>query len=432
MDDKKEKWEIRYEEIKDIGLKNEQYYMVLENNEKELKEKRDKGIITEEEFQSNIAYKSNRTLYPYLEINKQNDHDAYKKKMKTRKIIRENGPKIEHLIEFKNKLNEMMAELKEELKAREASKISEGLKSKNEELLNKIRNENLSDDEIKKIREEMEENKTKIDENENKSNKISSKYANVSNDDLKNMMQKLSIQKSKVNYYGNRLVKGYDIESIKEAEKNIDFTKKLTAKGKQAKKLDDLKNIVKEEKNIEKTEESKDEEEKNNGEQSVEEQIGDNVQKIMQNEENEEDKEEKAIVEVSEFEQKHPRLAKIKNFLNNIRSKMFNKEVKENAESVKTDDEKTENKEDEIEENEEKVETSSKHKDFVKILKNMDEYEIYDVAQKGMDKIKEERMAEAREKLDANKEKHANGMTADEKEHWDNERKSIESKGQSR
>ena len=113
------------------------------------------------------------------------------------------------------------------------------------------------------------------------------------------------------------------------------------------------------------------------------------------------------MVEVSEFEQKHPRLAKIKKFFTNIRNKIHKKD-----DNVQEEPEKEENKEEK--ENKEEVPTN-KHKEFTKILQNMDEYQIFDVAEKGLDGIKQEKMEAAKKKLQENKEKHANGLTAEEK-----------------
>lgn len=47
----------------------------------------------------------------------------------------------------------------------------------------------------------------------------------------------------------------------------------------------------------------------------------------------------------------------------------------------------------------------NKHKDFIKRLNDMDQYEIFDVAEKGMDGIKEDRMNEAKKRLMENKTK---------------------------
>ena len=121
--------------------------------------------------------------------------------------------------------------------------------------------------------------------------------------------------------------------------------------------------------------------------------------------------EEVAMVEVSEFDQKHPRLAKIKNFLANIKNKILNKTNKENSELIEEKQEekeeiKEEPKEEPKEETKEETKeeqanrnTTDKHKNFVSRLKDMDKYEIFDVAEKGMDGIEEERMSEAKKRL---------------------------------
>lgn len=89
------------------------------------------------------------------------------------------------------------------------------------------------------------------------------------------------------------------------------------------------------------------------------------------------------MVVVSEFEQKHPRLAKIKNFFVNIKNKITNnKEEKEKKEEKEPVD---------------------KHKDFVRRLKDLDGYDISEVAEKGMAGVRDDRMSEAKERLAENK-----------------------------
>lgn len=127
------------------------------------------------------------------------------------------------------------------------------------------------------------------------------------------------------------------------------------------------------------------------------------------------DKESTELIEVSEFERKHPRLAKIAKFFSNIKNKISNK--KENDVQVDTDEQK---KNDEAENNGQKIEEQqennlqkekevpkNKHNDFIKRLNDMNQYEISDVAEKGMDGIKEDRMSEAKKRLMENKQKSA-------------------------
>lgn len=244
----------------------------------------------------------------------------------------------------------------------------------------------------------------------------SSEFEKISKEDLEMMSNKLSIQLSKTNFYANRLIKGYNIESIRTSEKENDW--KMKATGKEAKKMEELKSASKDDKLIE---------------QMTEEQLAKNVKEIINQEVKPEEKvEENSMVEVSEFEQKHPRLAKIKKFLTNIKDKVLSNIKKEEKEEQKEEnkdidkkeqEEKNENTEKDKQEKEVKEEAKleieksvDKHKEFVKVLKNMDEYEIYDVAEKGLDGIKQEKMEEAKKKLQENKEKHAQGLTEEEKE----------------
>lgn len=55
----------------------------------------------------------------------------------------------------------------------------------------------------------------------------------------------------------------------------------------------------------------------------------------------------------------------------------------------------------------EKEVPKNKHNDFIKRLNDMNQYEISDVAEKGMDGIKEDRMSEAKKRLMENKQKSA-------------------------
>lgn len=372
---KKEKWEIQFEEYQNGGL---------DKNLEEVKAKYN---------------------------NKEIDAKQYIKEQKRIEKIKNNLSKVENLVKFRYELNDLKSMLEDELinrygqaksivNSKEIDKKIEESDKKNEELLTrideikaKLKNKNLTKNEIENLQKGLKENEKKLDANNKEflelnarrnNNKQSSieqangqQFSMLKSDDLKKEYSKVCMKLSRNNFFAKRLLKGYDIESIKIEDKNIDWeAKKYTINAKQIEKIKKLKEAAKE---------------------------------IMK------DKESTELIEVSEFERKHPRLAKIAKFFSNIKNKISNK--KENDVQVDTDEQK---KNDEAENNGQKIEEQqennlqkekevpkNKHNDFIKRLNDMNQYEISDVAEKGMDGIKEDRMSEAKKRLMENKQKSA-------------------------
>ena len=369
---KKEKWEIQFEEYQNGGL---------DKNLEEVKAKYN---------------------------NKEIDAKQYIKEQKRIEKIKNNLSKVENLVKFRYELNDLKSMLEDELinrygqaksivNSKEIDKKIEESDKKNEELLTrideikaKLKNKNLTKNEIENLQKGLKENEKKLDANNKEflelnarrnNNKQSSieqangqQFSMLKSDDLKKEYSKVCMKLSRNNFFAKRLLKGYDIESIKIEDKNIDWeAKKYTINAKQIEKIKKLKEAAKE------------------NEKSI------------------------ALIEVSEFERKHPRLAKIAKFFSNIKNKISNK--KENDVQVDTDEQK---KNDEAENNGQKIEEQqennlqkekevpkNKHNDFIKRLNDMNQYEISDVAEKGMDGIKEDRMSEAKKRLMENKQKSA-------------------------
>lgn len=348
--------------------------------------------------------------------------------------------KVENLVKFRYELNDLKSMLEDELinrygqaksivNSKEIDKKIEESDKKNEELLTrideikaKLKNKNLTKNEIENLQKGLKENEKKLDANNKEflelnarrnNNKQSSieqangqQFSMLKSDDLKKEYSKVCMKLSRNNFFAKRLLKGYDIESIKIEDKNIDWeAKKYTINAKQIEKIKKLKEAAKEnEKSIDKSEKTPEK-----ITEEAEKKIGEDVKEIMK------DKESTALIEVSEFERKHPRLAKIAKFFSNIKNKISNK--KENDVQVDTDEQK---KNDEAENNGQKIEEQqennlqkekevpkNKHNDFIKRLNDMNQYEISDVAEKGMDGIKEDRMSEAKKRLMENKQKSA-------------------------
>ena len=96
-------------------------------------------------------------------------------------------------------------------------------------------------------------------------------------------------------------------------------------------------------------------------------------------------------------------ITKIKNFFVNIKNKITN-----NKEEKEEEPKEEEQKSDEVSKTEEKEkkeekEPVDKHKDFVRRLKDLDGYDISEVAEKGMAGVRDDRMSEAKERLAENK-----------------------------
>lgn len=373
---KKEKWEIQFEEYQNGGL---------DKNLEEVKAKYN---------------------------NKEIDAKQYLKEQKRIEKIKNNLSKVENLVKFRYELNDLKSMLEDELinrygqaksivNSKEIDKKIEESDKKNEELLTrineikaKLKNKNLTKNEIENLQKGLKENEKKLDANNKEflelnarrnNNKQSSieqangqQFSMLKSDDLKKEYSKVCMKLSRNNFFAKRLLKGYDIESIKIEDKNIDWeAKKYTINAKQIEKIKKLKEAAKEnEKSIDKSEKTPEK-----ITEEAEKKIGEDVKEIMK------DKESTALIEVSEFERKHPRLAKIAKFFSNIKNKISNK--KENNLQ----------KEKEVPKN--------KHNDFIKRLNDMNQYEISDVAEKGMDGIKEDRMSEAKKRLMENKQKSA-------------------------
>lgn len=385
---KKEKWEIQFEEYQNGGL---------DKNLEEVKAKYN---------------------------NKEIDAKQYIKEQKRIEKIKNNLSKVENLVKFRYELNDLKSMLEDELinrygqaksivNSKEIDKKIEESDKKNEELLTrideikaKLKNKNLTKNEIENLQKGLKENEKKLDANNKEflelnarrnNNKQSSieqangqQFSMLKSDDLKKEYSKVCMKLSRNNFFAKRLLKGYDIESIKIEDKNIDWeAKKYTINAKQIEKIKKLKEAAKEnEKSIDKSEKTPEK-----ITEEAEKKIGEDVKEIMK------DKESTALIEVSEFERKHPRLAKIAKFFSNIKNKISNK--KENDVQVDTDEQQENNLQ------KEKEVPKNKHNDFIKRLNDMNQYEISDVAEKGMDGIKEDRMSEAKKRLMENKQKSA-------------------------
>lgn len=381
MEYKKEKWEIQYEKYQNGGL--------------------DKA------FEELETKKSNKEI----------DIKEYVKQEKQLNKIKDNLPMVGHLVENRAELLDLKNEIENEILLRRDEKIRDQesklakteMKKLDVEMENllknidatkeKLKDKTLSESDREALKEQLskdesglKQNKEKYSElnrkrSENSKDERTSDISKMDKDDLKTNYRAICMKLSRNNFFGKRLIKGYNIENIKEEDKNINWTsrkydidvKKLVANRENAKKLQELK------------ETSKSEIVNENDDKQIQEQIGKNVRKIM------DEQEEKSLVKADEFAQKHPRLAKIRDFFTNMKNKIFTKddggdiEEKEEKEEKKTEENKTEKKEEN--------KRVDKHKSFVNRLKDMNEYDIVDIAEKGYQGLENEKMNEAKKKL---------------------------------
>lgn len=391
MKDKKEKWEIQFEEYQNGGL---------DKKLEELKTKHD---------------------------NKEIDIKTYMKEQKRIDKIKANLPKIEHLVELREELKDLRDEIENEILLRtvedkknmemgEIEAEKDELMLKVQETEEKLKQPGLDDKDKKFYEVELTNYKHKLRNNNDRYIELSGKFkprtsriSKMSEQDLKQNYRKICMKLSRNNFFAKRLIKGYNIESIKEEDKNIDWSsgkynidmKKLIAKAKEAQKMKALKEANKK------------------PDKALEAQSEQDSGKATHESGDKTDTKKGEMVVVSEFEQKHPRLAKIKNFFVNIKNKITNnKEEKE--EEPKEEEQKSDEvgKTEEKEKKEEKV-PANKHKDFVRRLKDLDGYDISEVAEKGMVGVRDDRMSEARKRLLQNKQESAKASKAAYEEGFD-------------
>lgn len=362
-------------------------------------------------------------LYKIKEESKTLQKEEYKEYKQMQKV-QENLPKVENLIEFKKQIEAMRTEIIGELSRRNDSLKLEEESVKLEEELNEIieekqkiteqlKNKDLSEEDKGKLQKELSECENKYQDNNNKylenSKKIqeaagkddskTNPWAKFSKEELSDKAVKLAIKMSVCDLYASRLMKGYEsLDKIQDVEKDIDWTnreedykkqlqeevKKYKLPKEQVAKMEKLKKVAKqvekEHKVVNKENESKQQVVKNSEAKKVENET------------------EKAMVEVSEFDKKHPRLAKIKNWFKGMANKVARKE--EVVEETKTTaSEQKEQEEIKIEK------TESKENKFKASMKFIEEVNVSDIAEKGMDGVREERRANAMKTLLENKEK---------------------------
>ena len=339
------------------------------------------------------------------------------KEFEKAKKIKENMSKIENIAEYKEKLEGQLKELKAEQDRRkslvdlekEAKKLDGELSRLNFDRAvaeRELKTPDLSDNKRAEIQARLASVKEKMNKNQEAfsknqltiaaTSKAGGKLAELPDEELQAKRTNISTKISKCHMICGKLVEGYSWDSIDmKLEQWND--RKLTSKKETAEKMRQSAKEDKKEKAERPDPEAKKEEKaplKREG-TGKERPIATPVPEAKKDEkaEQKEDKEEKSLVEVSEFDKKYPRLAKIKNFF-----KRMGQSIKNTFTDKKEDLEQL----DKETESEEKKEPVSKTIDpEVKAKEEADDFRAYikSVAEKGMREADKERLEAKREAL---------------------------------
>ena len=372
MEKDKQKWELMYEE-----------YISSTNGIDEKIESRKQALQESKiDLVKDTKFESLKEVY--------ND-------LKRLEKIKANLEKIKNVIELKEKLRLDKEKIKQEIVARkEQFEITKdiqkleaemkGLEQEYDKLKAKEKSSDLSDSEKNEVKKAISENMVKRSENNKKfsemykkreSLKFDDKYKNKTTDELNEESLQLSINISICNSAGRALIKGMNMSNIKDMLNQKFVGQNLKAKGKEKEKLKECKKVV-----SSKTKEGPEQKAEQDPEQNPE-------------QDPEQDPKQDPIkpVKVSEFDLRHPRLAKIKNFFTNIIQKV---QLNKKTQDIPPVDEppKIENPT-EDKEKDPTLENNNARAEFIKYLA---EY-----VEKGEEGIKKERREQAKAKLEENR-----------------------------
>ena len=407
------KWEEKYKEIQSGKL---------DTRISELQEKFDTRAITREELKELEESKRIKDS-----ISKVDNVVEYKSKLEEQ---------IDNIVEYKSKLEEQLKEIKAERDRRkslvglnkEAKRLDnelEKLKLERDKAETKLKSSNLSQDQKEEMEARVAGIKNRINKNQEKfsenqltiaaTSKAGGKLAKLPAEKLIALETNISSKILKCNMICEKLMEGYSWDSIDmKLEKWQD--RKFTSKKETADKMRDAANVDKKERT-----KRSDIQDKGTTREDSKEKTG------RINSESSKGKEETGkggpLVEVSEFDRKHPRLAKIKNFFKkmgqSIKDTFTDKEedlekVKKEVDKEKTSEVKTKEEEDlekvkkevdkektsEVKTKEEedlekvKKEGSKEKTSEVKAKEEADDFRAYIkvVAEKGMKQADDERL----------------------------------------
>ena len=337
--------------------------------------------------------------------------------------IKENLPKAKNVLDLKNEVIKQIKEIKEEIVRRdnleklnrEAEKIKnekENLDRKWMELDKKIVKAKNQPEEQKRLIEEQENLKVDFEKNEKDFNEIQqgfssdvgkkTKFSGKNKEELASMVFELNAKSSMCNEAVRGLLNGKDIGDI-EVDKNIK-NKKFDANK-------ELAQIVKSYRNKEKMEKAIEGDFSEKIIKQTEKEL-ENIEKYGQEEIEDNENGEKAIKEVSKFEQRFPRLAKMVNWVKEKFGK-FRDNDKEENESFDIDEDKnsgtdkgnSSNKKEEQKTN--NIEVEEKNNKNIYIPKSRESFVnmLRDTAEKGLEEANKNAInnSDAKSELIANK-----------------------------
>lgn len=310
-------------------------------------------------FKNNVA--ARRLDHATIKFNVTKRYEELDEKFKARKMnakemkeyenlkkVIANLPKMDNVFKFQENLITYQKALVEELSIRKSTSertekiesymdfLEDQLKDLKDKILDtnsKLKDPNISEEDKEKLEVALESYKKKLGNNQleyskvyseqNKQEKTSKtlneKFKDLSKEDLCTELEKSSIAISKCTLYLNKLLKGESIEDIKVQEDATDW-KKFIADKRQSEKLHNLKKAQK-------------------APLSLPTQIGNFVNSVMPEQQPEvsvephEETSENLPVEVSDFDKKHPTLARFKNWFKDKFSKISDKVSRKTHES---------------------------------------------------------------------------------------------------
>lgn len=297
----------------------------------------------EEKYQELLNGKLNEKMRDFKEKeqNKTLSKEDYKE-YKTMERVEQNMPKIANLLEYRESLRKQLKQIDDELARRkEIDRLEKEQKKLDSDLVDlridkvdiefDLKDKNLSEEEKSKKEDELRKIKDKINKNQDRFSKnittleeiksINKRESQMSEEELKDRKTDIGSKISKCNMAARNLVEGksWDAIDIKlQNWKTYTSSKETAEKIKRAAKVNDRTDVK--------------------GSQGIKKEENDDL----------------TLARISEFEQKHPKLATMKNWVLNHWSKLKSKITErikpneENREEEKATQEPTNNKEDEF------------------------------------------------------------------------------------
>ena len=345
------KWEEKYNQIKSVEF---------EKRLEELQTKYDSKSITREEL----------------------------KELESSKRKKENVQKVDNVLEYKGELEKQLNRLKAEKTRRNNLSMNnkeimrlqhelKGLKYRQEFVQQLMDNNNLSEQEKQDYRNELVGLHEKVNRNQelfskaynarNELENSTKELALIPDEELYGKITNISSKISKCNMICGRLVEGYSWDSI---DVKLEKWKEREFRGEKGTlaKMQEARGPVRE---------------------SALSQLSTELGKVPAGKE-EENTDSREIVEISEFDLDHPRIAKIKNFFKNVVrkvKKVFNRDETIDADFVEETEEAKQEVKEEVKETP-NIDDNKEFRDYIKV-----------VAEKGMEAAKREKLEAKRREI---------------------------------